>query len=149
MITAQLVVATARTWLGTRWRHQACLKHVGTDCIHFIAGVAREVGVTTAQGFFADAALHNYGRTPDPGMLYAACDQLMERVDTESRALADVLVIRFGRHPTHFAFVSQTQPLRMIHAWARARQVVEHGLEEPWVSRIARVYRLPGVTWAN
>ncbi len=145
MIAATHVVEVARSWVGTRWRHQACAKGVGVDCVHFIAGVARELGIKEAADFFATPAFHNYGRTPDPAVLYGGCDSLMTQVPLAEATLGDVLVIKFGKHPMHFAFLSNLAPRRMVHAWARRREVVEHGLEEPWVSRIDRVYRLPGV----
>jgi NlpC/P60 family putative phage cell wall peptidase len=37
------VVAAARKWLGTPYRHQASLKHVGCDCLGLLRGVWREV----------------------------------------------------------------------------------------------------------
>ncbi len=37
------VVAAARTWLGTPYRHQASLQHVGCDCLGLLRGVWREV----------------------------------------------------------------------------------------------------------
>lgn len=145
MIARDDVIAAARTWLETPWRHQACCKGVGVDCIHFIAGVARELGLPCAEVFFATPEYHNYGRTPDPELLLAACDLLMQRIPLGTEGLGDVLVIHFDRHPMHFAFVSDLAPRRLIHAWLGARRVVEHGIEPPWPGRVLRAYRLPGV----
>ena len=37
------IVAAARTWIGTPYRHQASLKGVGCDCLGLLRGVWREV----------------------------------------------------------------------------------------------------------
>ncbi len=37
------VVAAARNWLGTPYRHQASVKGVGADCLGLVRGVWREV----------------------------------------------------------------------------------------------------------
>ena len=38
-----LVVSSARTWLGTPYRHQASLKGVGCDCLGLLRGIWREL----------------------------------------------------------------------------------------------------------
>ncbi len=38
-----LIVAEARSWIGTPYRHQASLKGVGCDCLGLLRGVWREV----------------------------------------------------------------------------------------------------------
>ncbi|MBL1419137.1 MAG: C40 family peptidase [Alphaproteobacteria bacterium] len=44
MMSMQMEVVTeAKSWLGTPYRHQASLKHVGCDCLGLLRGVWREV----------------------------------------------------------------------------------------------------------
>ncbi len=43
IITSSAIVAAARLWLGTPYRHQASLRGVGTDCLGLVRGVWREV----------------------------------------------------------------------------------------------------------
>jgi NlpC/P60 family putative phage cell wall peptidase len=40
-ITPDLIVAEARSWIGTPYRHQASLKGVGCDCLGLVRGVWR------------------------------------------------------------------------------------------------------------
>lgn len=40
---AALVVAAARDWLGTPYRHQASCKNAGTDCLGLVRGVYRTI----------------------------------------------------------------------------------------------------------
>ena len=54
--------------------------------------------------------------------------------------------MRFNSDPQHFGFLSAVQPDYMIHAYAGARRVVEHGIDHVWQRRIVRAYALRGVT---
>ena len=40
-LTRDAIVAEARSWIGTRYRHQASLKGVGCDCLGLVRGVWR------------------------------------------------------------------------------------------------------------
>ena len=71
------IISEALTWLGTPWRHQACCKGAGVDCLHLIAGVMRSFGCVEADRFFATPAWRSYGRHPDATMLFGGCDDLM------------------------------------------------------------------------
>jgi cell wall-associated NlpC family hydrolase len=39
VISRSAIVAEARTWIGTPYRHQASLKGVGCDCLGLVRGV--------------------------------------------------------------------------------------------------------------
>ena len=131
MTTRADIVAEARTWLGTRYRHQARVKGVATDCIGLVGGVALACGVRGAREWAADPSLHAYARTPDPALLLAACDRYFDRLPAARRAReGDVLLFALDGEPRHFALVSEaapTGPVRVIHAYAliAARRVVE------------------------
>ncbi len=142
-MTRDEVIAEARSWLKTRWVHQACSKGAGVDCLHFVAGVARNVGVKEAAQFFATPEWHSYGRHPDLDMLFGGCDALMDRIAIESALPADVLVFKCGKHPMHFGIL--LAPDQMIHAWLGAGRVIERRLDDKWRARIVRAYRLRGI----
>ena len=40
-LTRAAIVAEARAWIGTRYRHQASVKGVGCDCLGLVRGVWR------------------------------------------------------------------------------------------------------------
>lgn len=145
MVSRAQVVAEARTWIGTRWLHQASLKGVGCDCIGLVAGVARELGISGAAEFFATPALRSYGRSPEP-LLIAACDALLDAVPISDAEPGDVLVMKFETEPQHFGILSALDPPYMLHALAHARRVTEHRIDKVWGTRIVRAYRFRGVT---
>lgn len=140
------VLTEARSWLGTRWQHQAAVKGVGCDCIGFVAGVAQALGMTGAAEFFCDAAIRGYGRQPDPAMLTAACARYLDPVDLIEARPADVLVMRFAAEPQHFALISRRDPDYILHAYAQARKVVENRIDGVWRARIVSAWRYRGIS---
>lgn len=135
------IVAVARTWLGTPYRHQASLRGVGCDCLGLVRGIWREL----------------VGPEPEPMRPYSpdwaeagAGETLLELGDRYFHARpsrewreGDVLVFRFvERAPAkHLAIAVDAR--RMIHAHdgACVAEVAIGG----WRHRIARVYSFPGL----
>jgi NlpC/P60 family putative phage cell wall peptidase len=142
-MNGESIIAEARTWLGTRWQHAQSCKGVGTDCIGFVGGVALACGIPEAKQWASDPRWRGYGRTPDPKVLTAACDELLDPVPVSAVECGDVLVMIHERQPFphHFALVSQVTPLHIIHAYAGARKVVEHIVDATWRARIVKAYR--------
>jgi cell wall-associated NlpC family hydrolase len=138
------VVNVARTWLGTKWRHQGRVKGVAVDCIGLVGGVALELGIEGAAEWAADASLHRYGRLPDPVLLFGGCERFMDRIAAADIRIGDVVVMAFDRDPQHFAIVSDIEPMYLIHAYTAVRKVVENGAGI-WRGRILRAYRFRGI----
>lgn len=145
MIERDAIVAEARTWIGTPWRHQARVKGVGVDCIGFVGGVALALGVREAADWYGDRSLRGYGRTPVPETLLDACDRFLDRILIASRGIGDVLVMGFRHGPQHFAIVSGLTPDHIIHAYAQRRAVVETPATLP-NAQVVRAYRFRGVS---
>lgn len=143
-MTAADILAEARTWVDTPWRHQAACKGAGVDCLHYIAAVALAFGSPEAKQFMKRPEWHNYGRHPDPAMLFGGFDALMDRVPrVDDMRPADVLIFNCGKHPMHVGFLTECGTL--LHAWLPARRVVEHQFDDAWRARVVRVYRLRGI----
>lgn len=151
--TSQLI-RTAREWLGTPWHHQAALKGVGCDCAGLVMGAAAEAGLDAGRRALAEVGRLGYPRLPRGGELMALCDRYMQRVARDERCPGDVLLFRYfegaaadAQMAQHLALVAVGVDGRemMIHGHAPSRKVVEVGLAEPWLSRLAIVYRIPGL----
>jgi len=138
------IVAAARGWLGTPYRHQASLKGQGADCLGLVRGVWREVvgdEPETMPAYSADWAEVGGAET----LLEAAGRWLVERPMDEMRP-GDVLMFRMadGAPVKHCAILSDVGPPepRMIHAyWGRA--VVESWVGPWWQRRLAAVFAWP------
>ncbi len=143
-LTRDEIVATARSWLGTPYRHQASLRGVGCDCLGLVRGIWRDL----------------VGPEPEPMRPYSpdwaeagGGESLLELGDRYFVAAparewrsGDVLVFRFfeGVPAKHLAVAVDER--RMIHAHdgACVAEVAIGG----WRHRIARVYSFPGLAGA-
>ncbi|MEO1322057.1 MAG: NlpC/P60 family protein [Pseudomonadota bacterium] len=141
-MTRAEIVAAAKDWIGTPYRHQASRKGVGTDCLGLIRGVWRElIGPEPAAlpPYTADWAEALQQDT----LLDAARHYLVE-VPIGGAEPGDVLLFRIGLgHPAkHCAIVSDRD--RIIHAyWNRA--VCETRLVPWWTRRCAAAFAFPGL----
>lgn len=141
MITRWDVVAEARSWQDTPYRHQGYRKGVGADCIGLVAGIALALGLPSGAAWKADRAMHNYARLPDPVMLLAAAERYLSPIPIESAREGDILLLRWRNDPSHFAIITETSPLTVLHAYARGpRKVAEHNIAGEFMH---------GVTWAS
>jgi cell wall-associated NlpC family hydrolase len=138
MVTGAAIVAAARGWLGTPWVHQGRSKGQGVDCAGLVIGVAHELGLSTFD-------VTGYSRQPDGSSLQGYCDAHLDQVLVARPG--DVALMRFADEPQHLAIFGDYVHggLSLVHAYMRARAVVEHGLDDLWRSRVLAVYRFKGV----
>jgi NlpC/P60 family putative phage cell wall peptidase len=143
VITRTAIVAEARAWIGTPYRHQASLKGVGCDCLGLVRGVWRAVCGAEPQPVppYAPDWAEASGRE---ALATAARDHLIE-IDPAQFAPGDVLLFRWraGLAAKHAAIVSA--PELMIHAHDGAA-VAEVNIAAWWRRRLAYAFRFPGVT---
>jgi NlpC/P60 family putative phage cell wall peptidase len=143
-MTGADVVTEARTWLGTRWQHQAMLKGVAVDCVGLIVGVGQALGLLDSFDHHAPK-YRGYGRQPIPSMMLGGCDEHLDRVDLTDLALGDIIVMRVQKDPQHFAIVTRLDPIYIIHSYTQTNSVTEHGIDREWHSRFVRAYRFRGL----
>ena len=142
MATANDIVAAARGWLGTPYRHQASLKSVGCDCLGLIRGVWREVHGAEPEAVPAYGASWTEAIAAET-LADAARRHLLEIPYTDYRA-GDVLLFRWRPHlpARHAGMVSGDGA--MIHAQEHAC-VSEIALSAWWRRHIAYAFRFPGI----
>ena len=128
MTQGERLVDEARSWLGTRWVHQARLKGVGVDCLGLLGMSALVCGVPGARAWRDDPEMHNYPTVPNPKFLTASCARFLDRIALAEASLGDVLVMAFRTYPQHFALISNYRGDRLIHAYSSIGRVVENGL---------------------
>jgi NlpC/P60 family putative phage cell wall peptidase len=138
------VVAAARAWLGTPYRHQASCRGAGADCLGLVRGVWR-----TLYGAEPEAVP---GYTPDwsePGReerLWAAARRhLRERAAAEATAPGDLLLFRMrtGAVAKHLGIVAEIgAAATIVHAYA-GHGVVESALTPPWAAHVVARFEFP------
>jgi NlpC/P60 family putative phage cell wall peptidase len=159
-MTADEIVAAARSWLGTPYHHQASVKGVGCDCLGLVRGVYEELcgqPAETPPPYSRDWAEACATET----MLEGARRHFIEIDPREARA-GDVLIFRLrtGAMAKHAGIIScapgirpalahlavgpaeERAPLRMIHAVEGAPACEVH-LNAWWRRRIAAAFRFP------
>ncbi|HVY88248.1 MAG TPA: NlpC/P60 family protein [Hyphomonadaceae bacterium] len=140
-LSREEIVAEARGWLGTPYRHQASVRGVGADCLGLVRGVWR--GVLGAEPEKPPSYTPNWADMGEDTLFEAARRRLVE-VAIGAAKPGDVLLFRMGlgAPAKHAAII--TAPGKTIHAyWGRA--VVETQLVPWWSRRIAGAFQFPGV----
>lgn len=141
-VSRAAVVAEARSWIGTRYLHQASLKGVGCDCLGLVRGVWR--------GCIGDEPEAPPPYAPDwaeargdEAMAQAALRHLRP-IALDGFGAGDVLLFRWraGCVAKHAAIANGCGG--MIHAHDGAA-VCEVPLAPWWRRRIAFAFSFPGV----
>ncbi len=134
------IVAEARSWINTRFVHQARLKGVGCDCAGLVVGVCKALGLS-------DFDKADYSRIPDGVMMRRICEENMTAIAFIDVQPGDALLFHFGSHPQHLGIVGDYPHggLSIIHAYMPSHKVIETRLNEVWIGRIVACYSLPGV----
>lgn len=140
--TRPAIVAAARAWIGTPYRHQASLKGAGCDCLGLVRGLWRE--------FYGDEPEPVPPYAPDwaeatraETMLEAATRHLVPVPLAEARP-GDVVLFRWRSDlPAKHAGVLSAAD-RFVHAYEGAA-VVESPLGPWWRRRLAAAFAFPGL----
>lgn len=143
MLRADAIVAEARRWVGTPWRHQASVKGVGCDCAGLVRGVALNLGLADLDEAHPEAERFlNYSRNPQPRKMLGALNHFMHRVRPDAMQAGDVLLMRFDRDPQHLAILTDAGTI--VHAASAYGAVAEHRLSSDWRARVTGVWRFRG-----
>lgn len=142
MSDAEIIIAEARTWIGTPYQHQASCKGAGTDCLGLVRGVWREVKGCEPEvppPYTPDWAERPGGGVSAEIMADGARRHMSEIAVAEARA-GDVVLFRMRASgpAKHAAILSGAG--HMIHAYS-GRAVVETEVTRWWASRMAFVFR--------
>jgi NlpC/P60 family putative phage cell wall peptidase len=141
-IAREAILAEARLWIGTPYRHQASLIGVGADCLGLVRGVWR--GVIGEEPQATPAYTPDWAEALGRETLLEAAQRHCIEIPVGAADVGDVLLFRMamGSPAKHAAIVSGHD--RIIHAyWGKA--VCETRLVPWWRRRIAAAFQFPGV----
>ncbi|MCZ4288023.1 NlpC/P60 family protein [Hoeflea alexandrii] len=140
-LQAERIVAAARDWIGTPYRHQGSRKGVGCDCLGLVRGVWAEVtgSLTEEPGAYAPDWAERSGTER---LMAAARLHCGDPVPPAEAMPGDIVLFRWraGVSAKHTGILSG--PDRFIHAYEPAG-VIESALVPSWRRRIAAVHRIP------
>lgn len=144
------IVAEARSWIGTPYKHQASLKGVGCDCLGLVRGVWRAVKGVEPEA--VPAYSPDWAEASQSESLAAAASRHFSSVALTEIAPGDVLLFRWraGFVAKHAAIVTEwdgevgsaprgAAPARMVHAHDGAA-VAEVAVTPWWRRRLAYAF---------
>jgi NlpC/P60 family putative phage cell wall peptidase len=139
-ITPSDIVAQAREWIGTPYRHQASLKGVGCDCLGLVRGVWRALYGEEPER--VPAYSRDWAEASAREALAQAGARHLVPVAREQIAPGDVLLFRWraGLVAKHAAILTGIDT--MIHAHDGAA-VAEVAFAPWWRRRLAYAFRFP------
>jgi NlpC/P60 family putative phage cell wall peptidase len=133
------IVAAARTWRGTPYRHQAATLGAGCDCLGLLRGVWRSLYGEMPQ---VPAYRADWRDAARAGELLAAAERLLWPAG--EIAAGQVVLFRLGRVTVarHCGILVAAD--RLIHA-QEGLGVVEGNLTDGWHRRMVKRFEFPGV----
>ena len=132
------IVAEARTWLDTPYRHQGAVKGRAVDCVNMVNEVLIACGV------HARRPLPAYRTRPHPdGRLRGQVEGYMTRIPVEQATVGDVLMFAVHGRDTHLAIL--TGPDTIIHAYLANRRVCEHSMGSVFGALVSAAFRAEGL----
>lgn len=139
------VVAAARGWLGTPYRHQASRRGVGADCLGLVRGVWRELLGPEPEApppYTAD-----WSETGGAERLLGAATRHFASVEADGARPGDIVVMRMGARAVakHVGVLAASPDgyATIIHAYS-GQGVVESPFTPAWRRRAAGFFRFPG-----
>ena len=141
-ITRSHIVAEARAFIGTPYRHQASLRGVGCECLGLVRGVWR--AVIGEEPERAPPYAPDWAEAAAGEPLADAAARHLVAIDRDAFGAGDVLLFRWRANlpAKHAAIV--TAPALMVHAHDGAA-VAEVALAPWWRRRMAYAFRFPGI----
>ena len=129
-----VVIAAARSWLGTPYHDQASLRGVGCDCLGLARGVWRQV--VGPEPFPIPPYSRDWGETGAREVLVEGAQRMMIEVDPRDAALGALLLFRMRPRAIAKHVGILTASDRFIRAYERIG-VVEQALTQAWRRRVA------------
>ncbi|MDX1779798.1 MAG: NlpC/P60 family protein [Thalassovita sp.] len=137
------VVAAARGWIGTPYRHQGAAKGAGCDCLGLVRGLWREL--LEAEPELPPAYSRDWSEPQGDELLWGAAKRHLLVKAPGDEARGDVLLFRMraGSVAKHLGIAAENGARRsFIHAYS-GHGVVESPLSLPWRRRIVARFAFP------
>lgn len=147
------IIASARSWLGTPYLHQASVKGAGCDCLGLLRGVWRELHGAEPES--PPPYTLDWAEATGQETLYTACSLYLTEIDPAALVPGDVALFRMaaGGPAKHCGIVAGRRlvppdletcgphsHLTLIHA-RQNRRVVEESFGAFWRQHLAYAFR--------
>lgn len=125
-------IAAARACVGVKFRHMGRHAGVGLDCSGLLVWAMRQVPRPVQD-------TPAYGRDPHMDGLRNAVEANLGPAVPEPPQAGDVVLMAFSDEPRHIGLIGDHPQggLLIIHAWVRAKKVVEHRFDDAWLKQVS------------
>lgn len=135
-LTRAAVIAAARSFVGTPFRHQGRSAQ-GVDCVGLLVCIARALNLPH------DDVTGYTRRAEGMGFLEHFRGQLVE-ISLASACAGDVLVFVETVYPCHTALLTERHGIpHLIHAHAPRRKIIEEPYATAWQAKARFAFRFP------
>lgn len=137
------IVAEARGWIGTPYRHQGTLRGAGADCLGLLRGVWR--AILGEEPERVPPYTQDWAEPSGQEMLADAADRWLRRKCLTDAGAGDVLLFRMrdGSIAKHLGLAADLGDApTFIHAYT-GHGVIESPLSDPWKRRIVGRFAFP------
>ncbi len=138
--TSAVVVAAARSWLGTPYHDQASVKGAGCDCLGLARGVWREV--VGPEPFPMPPYSRDWGETGTREVLAEGARTMMPEIAPAEAGPGALVLFRMRPQAIAKHVGVLSGPDRFIHSYERLG-VIEQPLSPSWRRRIAFAFLFP------
>lgn len=142
-VSASMIVAEARSWIGTPYIHQQATKLAGCDCLGLVRGVWR--GVYGSEPERPPAYTMDWSEPQGEERLWDAALRHLRAKSVDAAAPGDVVLFRMraGSVAKHLGLQTQVGAgAAFVHAYS-GHGVVESPLSVPWARRIVARFEFP------
>lgn len=126
------MIATARSWIGTPWRHQARLPGVAMDCVGAVVCSARAAGLDVPDST-------DYSEDTSGSELLELVSSVCARVDRERAG--DLLVFRVGSRLWHVGIATGEGTMLHSRRTLSGGSLREEEIDGGWRARLHSVWR--------
>lgn len=156
-ISPEIVVETARTWLGTPFKYYGRTKKTkytpgGCDCVGLLIGIASELNYHTHNKPVKFFDKTQYSKIKNHTQLSNNLGKYFKEVNLNNMSAGQIVVLKINKYLEHVGILGEypshdsgQQNLTLIHAYIQAGKVVEHSLTEEWRYKIVSVYKFEGL----
>lgn len=136
------IITEARSWLGTKWHHQAALKGVACDCVGLIRGIYSVLvePITVKVNYSQEWPLFR-----SEEKMHQQVKKYFTEIPLSEAKPGDILLFGFGKGPAYHAGILSYDDF-IIHTWRDVGKVVESRYDDQWRENTRFAFRFPGVT---
>ena len=136
------IIEAARRYVGVRFRHQGRSAQ-GVDCLGLLVCVSHDLGLAWSDALMEKMQENNYSHFPDEAYLRDSIALFLRPSQHGLPQAGEVALMRIAGRTQHLGIIAmQAGITTLIHAYAPARRVVEHRLDDFWQGTIVQRYVL-------